>query len=357
MCHRWGIRTLGEFGALPAADLSSRLGPQALAWQAFARGEDAVPLVPTLPAERFESSLELDWPIEGLEPLSFVLTRLLEPLSVRLERRDRGTAILHLELRLVTKEVHARHLQLPSPIRDVRTLRTLLLLDLDSHPPPAAIDCVTIQIDPTPGRVVQHTLFTRAQPTPEQLSTLVARLNALMGQDRIGAPATVDSHRPGAFEMKPFAIERDHDQRRARRDRREIHSKSSADAVHRDGQAPEPPAPSPCSPRGVVAAAVSSAYSRAGRDRSRPPRATDHRPPRPGGRSCRDRGRPVADVRTLVGGRGGKARAFRRGIGPARPASPALLGSRRMGRGDRRRWRLSDLPGSRHRSVVRGCDR
>jgi protein ImuB len=55
--------------------------------------------------------------------------------------------------------------------------------------------------------VLQHTLFTRAHPTPEQLSTLLARLGALMGQDRIGAPATVDSYRPGAFEMKPFATE------------------------------------------------------------------------------------------------------------------------------------------------------
>ena len=83
------------------AELSSRLGQHALAWQAIARGEDTAPLVPTLPEERFESSLELEWPVEGLEPLSFVLTRLLEPLSARLERRDRGAAILHLELRLV----------------------------------------------------------------------------------------------------------------------------------------------------------------------------------------------------------------------------------------------------------------
>jgi protein ImuB len=222
LCHRWGIRTLGEFAALPADALSSRLGQAALGWQHLARGEDAAPLVPTLPPERFESSLELEWPIEGLEPLSFVLTRLLEPLAARLERRDRGAAVLALELRLVTREVYARQLQLPSPIREVRTLRTLLLLDLESNPPPAAIDCVTIRIDPTPGRVVQHTLFTRAQPTPEQLSTLVARLNALMGEDRVGTPAPVDSHRPGAFAMQRFALEHDHDRRRIRRGRREI---------------------------------------------------------------------------------------------------------------------------------------
>jgi protein ImuB len=80
----------------------------------------------------------------------------------------------------------------------------LALLDLESHPPSAAIERVAIVIDPTPGRVVQHTLFARPQLTPEQLSTLLARLGAVMGQDRVGAPATVDSYRPGIFAMKPF---------------------------------------------------------------------------------------------------------------------------------------------------------
>jgi protein ImuB len=202
---QWGVRTLGELAALPAPDLMMRLGRPALVWQAIARGEDVRPLVPAEPDERFESTIELEWPIEGVEPLSFVLTRLLEPLSTQLERRDRGAAVLHVMLDLVTREVQARHLQLPSPLRDVRTLRTLALLDIESHPPSAAIDRVTVVIDPTPGRVVQHTLFSRTLPTPERLSTLLARLAAVMGQDRIGAPAPVDSYRPGAFTLRPFA--------------------------------------------------------------------------------------------------------------------------------------------------------
>jgi protein ImuB len=213
--QRWGLRTLGELAALPPADLVARLGRQALTWQAMARGEDIRPLVPTLEEERFESSLDLEWPIEGLEPLSFVLTRLLEPLSTRLERRDRGAAVLHVVLRLVTRQEYARRLQLPSPLRDVRTLRTLALLDLESHPPDAAIDRVAVIIDPTPGRVLQHTLFTRAHPTPEQLSTLVARLGALMGHDRFGAPAVVDTYRPGAFAMTAFATEHKPDTRKS----------------------------------------------------------------------------------------------------------------------------------------------
>jgi protein ImuB len=204
---QWALRTLGELAALPAPDLMARLGQQTPVWQAIARGEDIRPLVPTEPEECFDASLELEWPIEGLEPLSFVLTRLLEPLSTRLERRDRGAAVLHVMLELVTRDVHVRHLQLPSPLRDVRTLRTLALLDIESHPPDAAVDGVQVVIDPTPGRVWQHTLFTRACPTPERLSTLLARLGAVMGHDRIGAPALLDTHRPGAFVMHPFATD------------------------------------------------------------------------------------------------------------------------------------------------------
>ena len=38
-------------------------------------------------------------------------------------------------------------------------------------------------------------------------TTLLARLGALMGQDRIGSPATVDTHRPGAFALRRPVLE------------------------------------------------------------------------------------------------------------------------------------------------------
>ncbi len=203
--RRWGVRTLGELAALPPDDVAARLGQEGVAWQRLARGDDPRPLLPAVPEERFEQALDLEWPIDGLEPLSFVLGRLLEPLSWHLERRDRGAAVLHVRLHLVTRTVHERSLQLPAPIRDARTLRTLALLDLESHPPPAAIDRVVVAVDPTPGRVVQFSLLTRPLPSPEQVSTLIARLHALMGEDRCGSPVAIDSWQPGVFGMKPFA--------------------------------------------------------------------------------------------------------------------------------------------------------
>lgn len=203
--RRWGLTTLGEVAALPSLALSERMGQEGLALQQLARGVDREPLVPDPGVPRFLQSIELEWPIDALEPLSFVLARLLDPLSTMLERADRGAAAIRLDLRLVDRTMHTRVLQLPAAMRDAKVFRTLLLLDLESHPPAAAIDIVTIEIDPLPGRIVQYSLLERALPSPETLATLTARLGALVGDDRCGSPALLDTWRPDGFEMRRFA--------------------------------------------------------------------------------------------------------------------------------------------------------
>lgn len=202
--QRWGLKTLGELAALPPDQLCGRLGSGGAELQRVARGEDSRPLVPKLTGERFEQTLVLEWPIDGLEPLSFVLGRVLDPLCAQLEQHGVSAGMLHLRLMLVSRETHDRVLQFPVPLRDPRSLRTLIVLDLESHPPSAGIDRVTVRVDPVPTRVLQHSLLERAVPSPEQLSTLLARLSVLMGANRCGVPGVVDSHRPGTFEMLTF---------------------------------------------------------------------------------------------------------------------------------------------------------
>ena len=203
--RRWGLTMLGEIAALPSIELSERMGQDGLALQQLARGIDRAPLVPDPGVPRFMQSMELEWPIEALEPLSFVLARLLDPLSASLERADRGAAALRLDLRLVDRTTHTRVLQLPAAMRDPKVLRTLLLLDLESHPPSHAIDIVTIEIDPVPGRIVQYSLLERALPSPETVATLMARLRALVGENRCGSPMILDTWRPDGIEMQGFA--------------------------------------------------------------------------------------------------------------------------------------------------------
>jgi protein ImuB len=202
--RRWGLGTLGALAALPPADLFERMGAPGLAWQAMARGADARPLVPTAEPEPFEATCAFDWPVDAIEPLSFALGRVVDPLCARLDRDGLGTVVLQTTLRLTTRELYVRRLSLPMPMRDARVLRTLVVLDLESHPPPAGIDALTLRFEPVPGRIVQPSLLARAHPRPEALATLTARLRAVMGDGRVGSPVAVDTPRGGAFAMRPL---------------------------------------------------------------------------------------------------------------------------------------------------------
>jgi hypothetical protein len=124
------------------------------------------------------------------------------------------------------------------PIRDARTLRTLALLDLETHPPSAAIDRVVVAVDPTSERVVQFSLISRPLPSPEQVSTLMARLTALMGEGRCGSPAEVDSWQPGAFVMRRFG---DRDPGLGTRD--PVNSRPSAGSSNPESRIPNPASP------------------------------------------------------------------------------------------------------------------
>ena len=211
LLRRWGLKTLGDLALLPSAALSARVGQTGLLWQRLARGEDVKPLVAMAPEAPIEETLDLDWPVEGLEPLSFVLPRLIEPICQRLERLDLAAVVLHLTFRLVSREEEVRRLPLPAPIRDPRALRTLVLLHLESHPLStgslsAGVDRLALRVETAPARILQFSLLARALPFPEQMATLLARLSALMGERRVGAADLVDSHRPGAFAMRPFQV-------------------------------------------------------------------------------------------------------------------------------------------------------
>ncbi len=203
---RWGLKTLGDFARLPRAGIRARLGFAGVRLHQAAGGEDAAPLVPDGEPPAFLERIELEWPIDGLEQLSFVLARACDALSTRLERADRGAVSIETRLGLVTRETHRRTLELPAPMRDARVLRTLVLLDLESHPPPAAIDVLEIELGVVPGAIAQHSLLERAMTSPEDLATLVARLGALAGEARVGSPALVDTHDARAVAMTQFSV-------------------------------------------------------------------------------------------------------------------------------------------------------
>jgi protein ImuB len=230
--QRWGIRNCKELAALPVLELSERLGQEGVRLHELARGASTRSMVLAEPVEDMEEELELEDAVEDLEPLSFLLGRLLGQMCARLEARALAATAIRVEFELgdlFEKDVqvraenlpansvdgvdarksYAKTLQLPVPIRDSKMLLKLLRLQLLGDPPAGDIVKITLAAEPARPRSTQGGLFVPGSPDPEKLELTVARLAKLVGNTNIGSPELADTHRPGEFRMKRFLVEGD----------------------------------------------------------------------------------------------------------------------------------------------------
>ncbi|MDX1502360.1 MAG: DNA polymerase Y family protein [Thermoanaerobaculia bacterium] len=194
--HRWGVRSIGELARLPKNRVASRLGAEGRMLLERARGVDRRPIIPYRPPPAFHEGTDLDWPLVAIEPFLFVARAALDRLCRRLEGRGLACSRLELALRLEPHGHDERSIALPSPTREVKTLLTLIRLDLERRPPGAAVTGFTLTAHPDRPREAQLTLFGSASLSPDRLATTLARLFALLGPDGAGSPRTVDGHLP-----------------------------------------------------------------------------------------------------------------------------------------------------------------
>jgi protein ImuB len=202
----WGVRTFKEFAELPITGVSERLGQEGLRLQQLASGKTNRHLKLPQPAPVFENSIELDYPIAELEPLSFILARQLNQICASLNAYALATNALHVKLKLETGVSHELNLNLPYPMRDHKVFLKLLLLDTEMHPPLSAVMGVAINCEPVKPRLLQTGLFIPLAPEPEKLELMLARLAKLVGSENIGSPELVDTHRPDVFRINRFVL-------------------------------------------------------------------------------------------------------------------------------------------------------
>jgi protein ImuB len=220
--ERWGVDTLQALAALPVLQLSERLGQEGVRLHELARGACTRSLVLAQLVTRFEEEMELDDAVEELEPLSFLLGRLLDQLCARLEARALAVHAVHVRFDLepsfendlqslkgdtrkkTAAKRYAKTLALPVPMRNSKLLLKLLRLQLQADPPLAPIQKIMLAADSSAPRVVQGGLFVPYAPDPEKLELTIARLAKLVGDSNVGSPELLDTHRPENYRISRF---------------------------------------------------------------------------------------------------------------------------------------------------------
>lgn len=202
--HKWGVHTVGAFAALDKIDISTRLGPEAVRLWERAHGKSMRLLKLIEPPESFAESFEFEHEVETIEPLLFMLRRFLQQLSTRLNGIYLVVEELTLRISFSNRQEYERCFQIPQPTNDVDLLFRMLHTHLENFTSKHPIVAVALNARPAKPASQQFGLFETALRNPAQLSETLARLIALLGNDRVGTPVVEETHRPDAFHLEPF---------------------------------------------------------------------------------------------------------------------------------------------------------
>jgi protein ImuB len=201
---RWGVRTLGALAALPRAGVGARLGAAGLAAHDRAAGIDRAPFRPWTPPPFWEEAQGLDWEIVTVPALTPVLAQVLERLCARLAAAHLAIDALEMRLALSTGGHHARTVALAVPLGEAPAITALLALEVEAHPPAAAVTGVALSARVVSRRAALGRLWHPPAPAPRDLAAVMARLALLVGPGNIGSPVVVDSHHPDDDTLVPF---------------------------------------------------------------------------------------------------------------------------------------------------------
>jgi protein ImuB len=201
---RWGLATLGDLAGLPRQGVGARLGRAGVAAHDLATGIDRVPFRVWTPPPFWEEAQGLEWEIATLPALVPLLQRVLERLCARLAAAHLVVDTLEVRLALASGGHHARSMALAAPLGDAAPIASLLALDIEAHPPPAAVTGVGLRALVVPRRAVTGRLWQPPVPAPRDLAAVLARLTLLVGSANVGRPVVVDSHRPDHYTLAPF---------------------------------------------------------------------------------------------------------------------------------------------------------
>ena len=202
----WGITTLGALAKLKQTELITRLGQPGKEMGLLARGESPHLFRAIEASVALEERMELDSPVELLDSLLFIMGVMLDQLIVRAQSRILALASITLELDLEGGAIHTRTVRPALPNNDRKLWLKLIHLDLQAHPPQAAILGLTLNAQPGSTSKVQLGLFSPQVPEPMRLDVTLARIRSIVGEGCAGHVVLKDTHRPECFRVEPFSV-------------------------------------------------------------------------------------------------------------------------------------------------------
>jgi protein ImuB len=197
--HKLGLRTLGDFLALPSPGVLKRFGPEVHRLYKLATGELWAPLQPAPPQDPVRTSRRLDDAETDLERLLFLVEQQLRELLRELVDRRLllRSVVLHLDFE--DADARSESLQPAQPTIETKQVLELLRLRLEGAPLAAGVCEIGLEligIEPSRDQIELFPSNPRRDLTAAQRA--LARLRAEFGERAVLRATLTDGHLPEA---------------------------------------------------------------------------------------------------------------------------------------------------------------
>ncbi|MBK9165124.1 MAG: hypothetical protein IPM21_14670 [Acidobacteria bacterium] len=199
--HALGMETTADLKGVPEDELIARYGRE------FRRTLDLVDqrgvhiLTPNLKENRVAWDYNLDFPVEDLGQLIFILGHGLGKVLAEAGNVGLSSEQIDIVFGLDDKTTAEYSIKLSFPTLDKAFWLKLANLRLGNDPPAAAIVSMRVTCHFARPRAIERGLFAATRPEPESLLLTADKIRKLVGKENVGVPMLVDQRLPEAFAL------------------------------------------------------------------------------------------------------------------------------------------------------------
>lgn len=193
--HWLGVRTLGQFAALPSTAVWQRFGAAGKLAHRLAKGHDDRPVRSTAPEAGAVTTVTIDPPTGLLQPVVDAVMTGVQSMLTRLSEALVGLRHLRIKLNFVRAAPQSIDVTLVEPTSEVHRVQAALVQRLCALHWPGRVESLEWQILSTGELVAQQpTLFAELSPAPPSLDALADGLMESYGSYLFSGQVVEQSH-------------------------------------------------------------------------------------------------------------------------------------------------------------------
>jgi len=220
LCALLGLDDAASVAALPPGELARRLGREGAELEKMLAGSRPVawPREKMAPVDPERAALDVDLPVDDLEPLLFLGKSLVDRIIAGLVAQRRALVEMAIRARLDDGSEVAHVLRPAEPAVEARPVLDLFRLWLEQQPMAAPVVALVMTAAATavPSARQLSLLAQREEREAEALGKAIARLSAAFGAECAVRPVLVETYRPEArLKWERFSVETENRQQAA----------------------------------------------------------------------------------------------------------------------------------------------